>query len=448
MKKKLLTTFAFIMFAIVKQANAQYTINTIAGIATLGFSGDNGQASLAELNAPTAVTVDGLGNIYIADFLNVRIRKINTNGIISTIAGNGTQGFSGDNGLATSAQIDLPSGLAIDTIGNVYFCDQSSRVRKISTAGVITTIAGTGTAGYSGDNGMATAAQLNNPSDIEVDVFGNIFIADKLNHRIRKINSSGIISTIAGTGTAGYSGDNGQATSATLNLPYNVKVSTSGSIYINDKFNSRIRKINSNGIITTIAGNGSQAFSGDGGQATTAAINYPNGIAIDSLGNIYISDTQNYRIRKVNINGIINSIAGYGAIGIGGGGFSGDGGNADTAKLNGNGGITVDKFGKVYFADQQSRIRKLTPSTVSSISNANQYKDISVYPNPAINTFTIINITHPTTIRFYDTIGKLIIEKQTESNLTIDTSTLTQGVYILETEDRNGKAFNKVLIEK
>jgi sugar lactone lactonase YvrE len=431
------------MFMNVQQAKAQYTINTIAGKATLGFSGDNGQASLAELNAPTGVTVDGLGNIYIADFLNVRIRKIATNGIITTIAGNGTQGFSGDNGLATSAQIDLPAGIAVDTAGNVYFCDQSSRVRKISTTGIITTIAGTGVAGYSGDAGMATSAQLNNPSDIEVDVLGNIFIADKLNHRIRKINSSGIISTIAGTGTAGYSGDNGQATSATLNLPYNVKVSASGTIYINDKFNSRIRKINSNGIITTIAGNGTQSFSGDGGQATLAEINFPNGIAVDTSGNIYISDTQNYRIRKISNNGIINSIAGSGSVG-----FSGDGGSADTAKLNGSVGITVDKFGKVYFTDQQSRIRKLTPSTISAISVFSQYKDISVYPNPATNSLTITNITSPTTISFYDTIGKLIIEKHTEGNMTIDTSTLTHGFYFLVTEDRNGKAFSKVLIEK
>ena len=217
-----------------------------------------------------------------------------TTGIITTIAGNGIAGYSGDGGLATNAELNNPYGVAVDSNGNIYIADtNNNRIRKVnSTTGIITTIAGNGTAGYSGDGGLATNAELYYPYGVAVDSNGNIYIADTYNNRIRKVNSTtGIITTIAGNGTAGYSGDGGPATNAQLNYPYGVAVDSSGNIYIADTDNNRIRKVNSTtGIITTIAGNGNPGYSGDGGPATNAELYDPSGVAVDSNGNIYIAD--------------------------------------------------------------------------------------------------------------------------------------------------------------
>jgi uncharacterized protein (TIGR03437 family) len=298
--------------------------------------------------------VDSAGNLYIADTLDNRIRKV-SNGVISTVAGNGTPGFSGDNGLATSAELNGPVGVAVDSAGNLYIADSGNyRVRKVS-GGVITTVAGSGGPGYPlvGDNGPAVHAQLN-PVGVAVDSGGNLYIADVGNDRIRKV-SNGVITTVAGTGATGFSGDDGPATSAHLDEPWGVAVDATGNLYIADTDNSCIRKV-SNRVITTVAGTGTQGFSGDNGPATNAQLNSPWGVAVDPAGNLYVADRNNNRIRKVS-GGVITTVAGNGMLG-----FSGDDGPATSAETYGPTGVAVDSAANVYVAEVGSnRIRILTP---------------------------------------------------------------------------------------
>ena len=234
--------------------------------------------------------------------------------IINTIAGTGILSYSGDGGAAIVANLNVPQGLAIDTLGNIYVCDiLNHRIRKINELGVISTFAGTGSMGFSGDGGPATAAQLNTPYNITLDRYGNVYVADGDNNRIRKINCSGIISTIAGNGSSGYSGDGGAATIAALFHPSGIVVDSSMTVFFTDARNNRVRKISSSGIITTIAGSGLAGFSGDGGAATAAIIDYPVGIFLDHDHTIYFADYNNSRIRKIDTLGIISTVAGTGS---------------------------------------------------------------------------------------------------------------------------------------
>ncbi len=379
-------------------------IATVAGNGGPFFSGDNGPATSAQLWYPGDVAVDSAGNLYIADTLNNRIRKV-SNGVITTVAGGGACCFSGDNGPATSAQLYNPQGVAVDSAGNVYIADSENyRVRKVSN-GVIATVAGNGTRnlipGFSGSNGPAAGAQLywpsavavdsaanlyiadsssgilglslgliyevsngviatvaggaalNSPTGIAVDSAGNLYIADTMNNRILEV-SNGTITTVAGNGTQGFGGDNGPATSAQLFRPSGVAVDSAGNLYIADTFNNCIRKV-SGGVITTVAGSGTQGFSGDNGPATSAQLYWPWGVAVDSAGNLYIADSNNNRVRKVS-NGVIATVAGGGSSGLG------DNGPATNAQLYGPGSIALDSAGNVYIADAwNNRIRILTP---------------------------------------------------------------------------------------
>jgi uncharacterized protein (TIGR03437 family) len=339
-------------------------ITTVAGNGATGFSGDNGPAINAQFNGTEAVALDSAGSLYIADTQNNRIRKV-SNGVITTVAGNGTSGFGGDNGPAISAQLALPQGVALDPAGNLYIADSINwRIRKVSNA-VITTVAGSGISGFTGtslgDNGPATSAALDGPRVVAVDTAGNLYIADTDNSRIRKV-SNGVITTVAGNGTLGFSGDNAPATSAQLNHPTGVAVDAPGNVYIVDSFNSRIRKV-SNGVITTLAGNGTSGFSGDNGPAATNALNYPTGVAIDIAGNLYIADTNNNRIRKVS-NGVITTVAGTGTSG-----FSGDNGPATNAKLAAPSGVAIDSAGNLYIADVgNNRIRKIWNGMITTVA--------------------------------------------------------------------------------
>jgi Secretion system C-terminal sorting domain/NHL repeat len=329
-------------------------INTVAGNGAASYGGDGGAATLAQLNTPYGVAVDNIGNVYIADNANNRIRKIDTFGIIHTIAGIGLPGFTGDYGAATAASMRGPRGIAVDKAGNVYFSDyNNSRIRKISTSGIITTIAGNGLGGYGGDGGPAISATINGAWGVAVDTGGNIFIADQLNCRVRKINTTGVISTIAGTGICFSGGDGGPAVSALVQYPYGVACDTFGNIYIADNGNNRVRKINAAGIITTIAGGPTYGFTGDGGPSTAARLYYPEAIACDLTGNVYISDLNNNRIRMINTAGIINTIAGTDSMG-----YFGDGGSPLFAWLNRSTGIAVGKTGKIYISDNNNnRVR-------------------------------------------------------------------------------------------
>ena len=351
-------------------------ITTVAGNGTQGFGGDNGPTTSAQLWDPWGVAVDSAGNLYIADTDNSRIRKV-SNGVITTVAGNGTGGFNGDDGPATSAALYGPEGIAVDSAGNLYIADTYNyRIRKVSN-GVITTVAGNGTGGFNGDNGPATSALLYNPSGVAVDSAGNLYIADTGTNRIRKV-SNAVITTVAGNGTPGFSGDNGPATSAELNVigaaeygPFydnggGVAVDSAGNLYIADTYNNRIRKV-SNGVITTVAGNGTR-FGGDNGPAMSAQLHDPEGVAVDSAGNLYIADTGNNRIRKVS-NGVITTAAGNGTTG-----FSGDNGPAASAELYSPGGVVADSAGNLYIGDtNNNRIRKVSNGVITTVAGDGTY---------------------------------------------------------------------------
>lgn len=364
-------------FSLIYAATSLEIITTIAGIGTFGFSGDGGLATEAQLDTPVAVVLDEAGHLYIADRFNHRVRKIIIpSNEITTVAGSGPVGpgngsFSGDNGPATNARLNLPTSLALDRLGNLYIADDANnRIRKIiSPTGVITTVAGNGSMTYGGDNGLATAAQLQIPGDIVVDNEGNLYIADSGNNRIRKvIAATGIITTVAGSGPTGlgngdFSGDGGPASAALLDYPLRIALDGAGNLYIADANNHRIRKvIAATGSITTVVGSGppgfgNGGFSGDGGLATNARLNFPTGVAVDAMGNLYIADNGNHRIRKViSATGVITTIAGIGVPT-----YNGDNQVATEAALNLPAGVALDKNGNFYLiADQDNhRIRKV-----------------------------------------------------------------------------------------
>ena len=350
--------FPLIYLRQVRRVTPQQFITTVAGSAGGGpAAGDGGPAAAAALLDPLGIASDSAGNLYVADQSDNRIRKISMARIISTYAGTGVYGSSGNGGLATNAEVGNPRGVGLDPAGNVYFTTPAgARVRRITPGGAIANFAGVGTIGFSGDGGPATAAQMNGPIGVIGDTQGNVYISELANARIRRVSSTGIITTIAGTGVEGYSGDGGPAIAARLYQPRQMAVDADGNLYFADQFNHRVRKINQAGIITTVAGNGSPGFSGDGGPATAAKVDSPGGIALDAAGNLYIATA--LRIRKVDAStGTITTIAGTGA-----GGFSGDGGLATLATMNLPLFLAADGAGNIYVTDSgNERVRQLTP---------------------------------------------------------------------------------------
>lgn len=335
---------AFAAWTALAPAPPQLIISTFAG----GGAGDGKSALLASVHSPTDVAVDAHGNVYVADLQNSRIRKIDAAGVITTVAGNGTPGYSGDGGAAVNAMIDQPTGLAFDASGNLYFSDLSGgRVRKIDTNGIITAVAGSGFSGFAGDGGPATSAILSNPSNVAVAADGSVYVADSGNQRIRKIDASGIITTVAGTGSAGFGGDGDAADAAQLNSPRGLAFDAAGNLFIADASNQRIRKVDAaTHIITTVAGTGTSGLAGDGGDATAAQLSNPYDVGFDSHGNLYIADGSNERVRKVDTNGIITTVAGGGRNG------DGDGGSATDASFLFVDGIGIGPDDALYFVDE------------------------------------------------------------------------------------------------
>ena len=344
------------------------TLTVVAGNGIQGFSGDGGPATNASLSSPEDVAVDAAGKVFIADTLNRRIRQVSPDGIISTVAGSGRFGFSGDGGAATSASLGSPVGVTVDAAGNLFIADRfNHRIRQVSPVGIIRTYAGTGFhTGFIdgeggdprddlGDGGPATDASLLDAVAVAADAAGNLFIADRLNYRVRQVSPDGIIRTVAGKGISGFSGDGGLALDASLANPQGVAIDAAGNLFIADAGNGRIRQVSPDGIIQTVAGRGEFGFSGDGGNATNASVNNPQGVAVDAAGNLFIADRDNNRVRQVSADGIIQTIAGNGDFG-----FSGDGGNAANAALLKPEGVEVDEAGNLLIADTlNNRIRRV-----------------------------------------------------------------------------------------
>lgn len=388
----------------VRMVSPAGVITTVAGNGHPGFSGDGGPASQSQLNQPYGLSADAQGNLYIADLGNQRIRRVGPDGIITTVAGNGESGSSGDGGAATSAQMLSPRNLAVDPAGNIYVSEFAGhRVRRITTDGILATIAGTGVAGFSGDGGPATAAQLAFPAGLALDPAGALYIADTTNFRVRKVKD-GLISTTADATTFGVpyirlsglatdaagklyipdsinnfvwridqtgftrvagapgsgvsSGDGQPATKTALNGPVDVVLDSGGNLYISEA--RRVRSASAaTGKMATIAGDGAFGFSGDGGSAMTAALNGPAGLALWN-GDLYIADQGNQRIRKATSDGLIQTVAGTGEAA-----FSGDGLAATSAALHGPAGLTFDQTGNLYLADvYNSRVRRIDPSGI------------------------------------------------------------------------------------
>ena len=350
-------SFAFLLPVHLTAQGGPGVITTFAGTGEIGFSGDGGPAAQAQLNRPFGVAVDEKGDVYIADLSNHRVRRVGADGIITTLAGTGTEGFSGDGGPAAQAQLSRPFGMAVDGRGNLYIADAgNNRIRRVGPDGIITTLAGTGEAGFSGDGGPSAQARLSNPRSVAVDARGNVYIADLSNNRIRRVGPDGMITTFAGTGAPGFSGDRGPAAGAQLNSPTSVAVDAKGDVYIVDQGNHRVRRVGPDGIITTFAGTGMRGFSGDGGPVAGAQLNFPTGVAVDARGNVYIADTDNRRVRRVEGDGFITTFAGTGEAG-----FSGDGGPAAQAQLSRPFDVAADGRGNLYIADAgNNRIRRVS----------------------------------------------------------------------------------------
>lgn len=386
MPTKTLTTILLSLIAFSSFAQTS-DISTVVGTGIQGYGGDGGSALSAKLNNPVGIYVDKSANIFIADVYNQCIRKVDgATNIITTIAGNGVQGYMGDGGDATAAELSNPGAVCTDASGNVYISDGGNNViRKVdATTHKISTIAGTGLSGYTGDGGLATAADLARPAALAIDASGNIFFVDMDNSVVRKITAStGKISTVAGNNTVGCSGDGGSAKSAELSGPTAIAVNAAGDLFIMDLGCNTLRKVKaSTGIITTIAGNSFLvgAYSGDGGPAVNARLNEPYGMCMDGLGNFYIGDNANGRIRRVSAaTGKIYTIAGTGISG-----YSGDGGPALNASFDGVAGMGTDASGAIYFSDQfNNRIRKLTvPVSVEEVSKNITF---NLYPSPLSN---------------------------------------------------------------
>lgn len=393
--------FVALAFASLVQAQ-QYTITTVAGIGQVrGFFGDGGVATLGELSNPTTVTVDSKGNLYIVDYLNYSIRKVDTSGNLSTIVGTLSPGESGDGAVATSAAIGQVHGLAVNSAGDVFISDTSNNlIRKISAStGNITIFAGTGEGNYGGDGGAATKAQLFFPMNIALDPSGNLFIADNYNNVIRKIDTSGNISTVCGQQYVfSYAGDGGPAAKAAINGPYGLTFDAAGNLYFSEIGNQTIRKIDKSGNISTVA---------------TKVLT--QSFAVDAAGAVYYVDNATSRIWKVQANGVRYVVAGTGKPG-----FTGDSGPADLAQLNQPNGIAIDSSGNLYVADTSNYVvRKLTPNPFSVIAATNSASNLQAQIAPG----EIVTI-------YGAGIGPATLTSSTPSNGTLPTTLAQTQVYI------------------
>ncbi|MES2703222.1 MAG: T9SS type A sorting domain-containing protein [Bacteroidota bacterium] len=444
MKKRIILSF-LLLTSLCKAdlLHAQYISTVVgngvgAGTGTGTYTGDGGLAINAGLFGLTTIAFDAAGNMYIADQNNNAVRKVNTSGVITTIAGKGVAGYSGDDTLGVAAMLNKPYGVAVDYMGNVYISDNGNNViRKVNSAGIITTFAGTGVAGYSGDMGPANMARLKGPQGLAVDGSGNLYIADADNHVVRKISTTGAIATIAGTGTPGYSGNGGPATAAALHYPTAVAFDIFGNLYITDYLNNVVRKVSTSGTITTVAGTGVMGLSGDGGAATAAKLHYPSGVSIDGARNVYIADQGNNAVRRVDSNGIITNFAGTHT-----NGYTGNGGLATNAQLSSPKSVHADGWGRVYIVDYDNNVVRVVASsaTINGVSSVTATPAI-VYPNPSADgTFTIRMQQHGSyTATLTDVLGNVITTVEGDgTTATINGGQLPSGNYFISVASASG----------
>jgi len=347
-----LTLAALAPTAVFAQCSTATNIMTVAGNHTPGYSGDGGPGTEAQMGSPYAVVSDAAGNVFIADYTNNVVRKLNIYGIMSTVAGTGEPGYNGENHYATESRLNGPSGLAVDAIGNLYIADKfNERIRKVDYhTGRMTTVAGNGLHGgwlgaAFGNGGPATAAALTYPVSVTLDCSGNMYIADNGSQTVRKIDTAGIITRFAGTHAGGYNGDGIAATAARLNSPRGLATDCAGNVYIADAWNNRVRKVDAGGIISTFAGNGTAGYSGDGAPAGSASLWIPWGLTLDACGNLYICDYNNNAVRKVS-GGYITTFAGRNERG-----YTGDGAQADSARIYLPSGVAIDGSNNIFVAD-------------------------------------------------------------------------------------------------
>ena len=354
---------------IISRIDTKGTMTRYAGSGQSGFSGDGGPAANASFRVPAGLAFDSEGNLYIADRENHRVRKVDPKGYISTFAGIGEAGFSGDEGPAVKARLNLPSGVVVDKKGNLYISDRSNdRIRVVDKKGVIRTYAGSGVAGFQGDAGPALKAQLDKPFGIALDETKNLYIADRNNNRVRKVSPDGIITTVAGDGGFFFMGDNGPAYRASVAAPTGVALDSKGNLYIADRNNNRVRVVDRTGMIRTVVGTGQQDYNGDSEVARETNLYLPFGLTVDSNDNLLVIDRSHYRIRRIDPkSGQVETVAGNG-VKL----FAGDGGPATGATLSFPHGMSVDKKDNLIFSDKgHFRIRKITPDGIINTIGGN-----------------------------------------------------------------------------
>ena len=417
-------------------------ITTIAGTPGVsGYSGDGGPATAAQIFEPSSLGIDPSGNVYFFD-LNYRIRKVDLTGFISTIIGTSTFTPWTDGAPATASSLRVATDIVFDASGNLYF-GEISYIRKIDNLGIISTFAGTTSSHYSGDSGPATNAGFS-VSGLTRDAAGNFYIADGSNYRIRKIDPSGIITTIAGTGVTGYSGDGGPATAAELGGINSIFFDVLGNIYFFDGLNYRIRKIDGSGVISTIAGTGIRGYSGDGGPATASDISYVESIVADGAGNIYFSLQNDNRVRMINPAGIVTTIVGDGTCA-----YTGDGGPATAAEICRPRSLAFNAHGDLVIADDGNNvIRIITPDPLikSEVANKCQFK---MYPNPAKDNSQVSGVRQNTSYTLMSITGVEVSRGQlTPANTGISLHSLPSGVYVVVLTNSEGVRENVRVVKE